>query len=120
MRIRMRLLKYQILKGSVTLQSKASTAEKEDYELPTTKKLDKERQVIVVKPSDVEYKVNSITEYTPTEEQDMDKGEQIVTAAKAKAKEAGQSFTEMIKTLGKKTMRGLWTRNQPNNNWLQM
>ena len=90
--------------GPATLQSKASTAEKEDYELTTTKKLDKERQVIVVKPSDVEYKESSLTEYTPTEEQDIDKGEQLVTAAKAKAKEAGQSFTEMIKTLGKKTM----------------
>ena len=79
--------------------SKAST--EKDYEL-ATKKLANEGKVVVIKPSETEYKENR-TEYSSAEEQNKaGEGEQSITITKAK--EAGQSFTEMIKSLGKKTM----------------
>ena len=91
---------------STTLPSEASV-EQEDGPL-TTKKPAEKGEVIVIKPSAVEYKKSNRIEYSSAEEQDKDKeegegeGEQSVAAAKAK--EAGQSFTEMIKSLGKKAM----------------
>ena len=78
--------------------SKASI--EKDGEL-TTKEPAEERKVVVVKPSEVEYKENN----SSTGEQNKEgegEGEQSVTAAKAK--EAGQSFIETIKSLGKKAM----------------
>jgi hypothetical protein len=78
--------------------SKAST-EKDD-EL-ATKKLANEGKVVVIKPSKTD-KENR-TEYSSYEVQN-EAGEEERSGAAAKAKEAGQSFTEMIKTLGKKTM----------------
>jgi hypothetical protein len=78
--------------------SKAST-EKDD-EL-ATKKLANEGKVVVVKPSETD-KENR-TEYSSSEVQNK-AGEEERSGAVAKAKEAGQSFTEMIKSLGKKTM----------------
>lgn len=81
------------------LPSRASS--EEDGEL-TTKNPADEREVVVVKPSKVEYKESNQTECSPAEEQDREEREQSVAAAKAK--EAGQSLKEMIKTLGKKAM----------------
>jgi len=78
--------------------SKAST-EKDD-EL-ATKKLDNEGKVVVIKPSETD-KENR-TEYSSSEVQNK-AGEEERSGDVAKAKEAGQSFTEMIKSLGKKTM----------------
>jgi hypothetical protein len=98
-------------KESATLPSKASS--KEDAELTTTTKPAEEREVVVVKPSKTEYKEsnrmdNSSSSEEEEEEEDKQEeqegeGEQSVSAA-AKAKEAGQSFKEMIKSLGKKAM----------------
>ena len=71
----------------------------------TTKEPAKERKVVVVKPSEVEYKENSQIEYSSVEEQNKEEeGEIEQSDAAAKAKEAGISFTEMIKTLGKKAV----------------
>jgi cytoskeletal protein RodZ len=78
--------------------SKASI--EKDGEL-TTKEPAEERKVVVVKPSEARYKENN----SSTGEQNKEgegEGEQSVTAAKAK--EAGQSFIETIKSLGKKAM----------------
>jgi len=65
--------------------------------------------VVVVKPSKTEYKESNRTDNSSSsEEEDKQgeqggEGEQSVSAA-AKAKESGQSFKEMIKSLGKKAM----------------
>ena len=85
-----------------THSSKAST--EIDDEL-TTKEPAEERKVVVVKPSDVEYKENNQIEYSSAEEQNKEEeGEGERSDVAAKAKEAGISFTEMIKTLGKKAV----------------
>ena len=84
--------------STTSLPSKASI--EKDGEL-TTKEPAEEKKVVVVKPSEVEYKENN----SSTGEQNKEvegEGEQSVTAAKAK--EAGQSFIETIKSLGKKAM----------------
>ena len=87
---------------SNTRPSKASI--ERDDEL-TTKEPAKERKVVVVKPSEVEYKENSQIEYSSVEEQNKEEeGEIERSDVAAKAKEAGISFTEMIKTLGKKAV----------------
>ena len=71
----------------------------------TTKEPAEERKVVVVKPSDVEYKENNQIEYSSAEEQNKEEeGEGERSDVAAKAKEAGISFTEMIKTLGKKAV----------------
>jgi hypothetical protein len=76
-----------------------------DNEL-TAKKPAEERKVVVVKPSEVEYKENNQIENSSAREQNKEKGEgeQSAAAAAAKAKKAGQSFIEMIKSLGKKAV----------------
>jgi hypothetical protein len=91
-------------KEPAMLPSKASA---EDDELTTTKP-DEEKEVAVVKASKTEYKErnridksSSDVEEDKQEEQEGE-GEQSVSAAKAK--ETGQSFKEMIKSLGKKAM----------------
>jgi hypothetical protein len=71
-----------------------------DSEL-TAKKPAEERKVVVVKPSETD-KENR-TEYSSSEVQNK-AGEAERSGATANAKEAGQSFTEMIKSLEKKTM----------------
>jgi len=81
--------------------SKASI--EKDGEL-TTKEPAEERKVVVVKPSEVEYKENNQIENSSTREQNKEKGEGEQSAAAAKAKKAGQSFIEMIKSLGKKAV----------------
>ena len=85
--------------STTSLPSKASI--EKDGEL-TTKEPAEERKVVVVKPSEVECKeINN----SSTGEQNIEgegEGEQSVAAAKAK--EAGQSFIETIKSLGKKAM----------------
>jgi len=84
--------------STTSLPSKASI--EKDGEL-TTKEPAEEKKVVVVKPSEVEYKENN----SSTGEQNKEvegEGEQSVTAAKAK--EAGQSFIETMKSLGKKAM----------------
>ena len=87
---------------SNTRPSKASI--ERDDEL-TTKEPAEERKVVVVKPSEVEYKENNQIEYSSAEEQNKEEeGEVEQSDAAAKAKEAGISFTEMIKTLGKKAV----------------
>ena len=89
---------------STTLPSEASAVEEEDGEL-TTKKPAEEKKVVVVKPSEVEYKENNQIEYSSAEEQNKEEeGEVERSGAAAKAKEAGLTFTEMIKTLGKKAV----------------
>lgn len=85
---------------SATLTSKALA--EEDGEL-TMKKPAEERAVVVVKPSKIEYEESNRTEYSSTEERDKEDAEQSIVAT-AKAKEAGQSFIKMIKSLGKKAM----------------
>ena len=94
---------------STTLPSEASVEEEEEEDGQlTTKKPAEKHEVIVIKPSEVEYKENNQIEYSSAEEQNKDnkegegEGEQSVAAAKAK--EAGLTFTEMIKTLGKKAV----------------
>jgi len=75
-----------------------------DNEL-TAKKPAEERKVVVVKPSEVEYKENNQIENSSAREQNKEKGEgEQSAAAAAKAKKAGQSFIEMIKSLGKKAV----------------
>ena len=74
-----------------------------DNEL-TAKKPAEERKVVVVKPSEVEYKENNQIENSSAREQNKEKGEGEQSAAAAKAKKAGQSFIEMIKSLGKKAV----------------
>jgi hypothetical protein len=76
-----------------------------DSEL-TAKKPAEERKVVVVKPSEVEYKKeNNQIENSSAREQNKEKGEEgEQSAAAAKAKKAGQSFIEMIKSLGKKAV----------------
>ena len=70
----------------------------------TAKKPAEERKVVVVKPSEVEYKENNQIENSSAREQNKEKGEGEQSAAAAKAKKAGQSFIEMIKSLGKKAV----------------
>ncbi len=70
----------------------------------TTKEPADERKVVVVKPSEAEYKGNNQIEYSSAEEQNKEEREVERSDAAAKAKEAGISFTEMIKTLGKKAV----------------
>jgi len=71
----------------------------------TAKKPAEERKVVVVKPSEVEYKENNQIENSSAREQNKEKGEgEQSAAAAAKAKKAGQSFIEMIKSLGKKAV----------------
>ena len=82
----------------------SKTSIEKDGEL-TAKEPAEERRVVVVKPSEVEYKKeNNQTEHSSAREQNKEgeEGEQSVAAAKAK--EAGQSFIETIKSLGKKAM----------------
>jgi len=74
-----------------------------DNEL-TAKKPAEERKVVIVKPSEVEYKENNQIENSSAREQNKEKGEGEQSAAAAKAKKAGQSFIEMIKSLGKKAV----------------
>jgi hypothetical protein len=66
-----------------------------------TTKPAEEREVVVVKPSKTEYKESDRTDNSSSAEEK--EREQSVSAA-AKVKEAGQSFKEMIKSLGKKAM----------------
>ena len=66
-----------------------------------TTKPAEEREVVVVKPSKTEYKESDRTDNSSAAEEK--EREQSVSAA-AKVKEAGQSFKEMIKSLGKKAM----------------
>jgi hypothetical protein len=80
-------------KEPATLPSKASAKENDD---PA-----KERKVIVVEPSKTEYKERYQTEYPPSSEEEAKQENQ---SDSAKAKEAGQSFKETIKSLGKKAM----------------
>jgi len=89
---------------STTTYTSEALIEK-DNEL-TAKKPAEERKVVVVKPSEVEYKENNQTENSSAREQNKEKGEgeQSAAAAAAKAKKAGQSFIEMIKSLGKKAV----------------
>jgi hypothetical protein len=95
-------------KESATFPSKASSEVEGEL---TMRKRAEEREVVVVKPSKTEYKESNITDNSSSsEEEEEDKqegeegeGEQSVSAA-AKAKESGQSFKEMIKSLGKKAM----------------
>jgi hypothetical protein len=69
----------------------------------TAKEPAEERKVVVVKPSEVEYKKeNNSSTGEQNKEEEEGEGEQSVAAAKAK--EAGQSFIEMIKSLGKKAV----------------
>jgi hypothetical protein len=89
---------------SNTRPSKASTERDDEM---TTKEPGEERKVVVVKPSEAEYKENNQIEYSSTEEQNKEEegeGEVEQSGAATKAKEAGISFTEMIKTLGKKAV----------------
>ena len=84
--------------STTSLPSKASI--EKDGEL-TTKEPAEEKKVVVVKPSEVEYKENNQIEYSSAREQNKEvegEGEQSVAAAKAK--EAGQSFIETIMSLG--------------------
>ena len=76
----------------------------EKYSELTAKKPAEERKVVVVKPSEVEYKENNQIENSSTREQNKEKEEGEQSAAAAKAKKAGQSFIEMIKSLGKKAV----------------
>jgi hypothetical protein len=88
-------------KESATLPSKASS--EEDAELTMTKRVE-EREVVVVKPSKTEYKESNRTDNSSSSGEEQEgEGEQSVSAA-AKAKESGQSFKEMIKSVGKKAM----------------
>jgi hypothetical protein len=104
-------------KESATPPSKASSEEEGEL---TMRKRAEEREVVVVKPSKTEYKESNITDNSSSSEGEGDKheeqegegdkqeeqegeGEQSVSAA-AKAKESGQSFKEMIKSVGKKAM----------------
>jgi len=87
--------------STTSFPSKASI--EKDNEL-TAKKPAEERKVVVVKPSEVEYKENNQIENSSTREQNKEKGEGEQSAAAAKAKKAGQSFIEMIKSLGKKAV----------------
>jgi hypothetical protein len=87
---------------STTTYTSEALIEK-DNEL-TAKKPAEERKVVVVKPSEVEYKENNQTENSSAREQNKEKGEGEQSAAAAKAKKAGQSFIEMIKSLGKKAV----------------
>ena len=87
---------------STTTYTSEALIEK-DNEL-TAKKPAEERKVVVVKPSEVEYKENNQIENSSTREQNKEKGEGEQSAAAAKAKKAGQSFIEMIKSLGKKAV----------------
>ena len=74
-----------------------------DNEL-TAKKPAEERKVVAVNPSEVEYKENNQIENSSAGEQDKEKAEGEQSVVAAKAKEAGQSFIEMIKSLGKKAV----------------
>jgi hypothetical protein len=85
-------------KEPATLPSKAPA--QEDGELTTTKPVE-EREVVVVKPSKTEYKESNRTDNSSSSEEE--EGEKQSVSA-AKAKEAGQSFKEMIRSLGKKAM----------------
>jgi hypothetical protein len=85
--------------STTSFPSKASI--EKDGEL-TTKEPAEERKVVVVKPSEVEYKENNSSTGEQNKEEIEGEGEQSVVAAKAK--EAGQSFIEMIKSLGKKAV----------------
>ena len=87
--------------STTSFPSKASI--EKDGEL-TAKEPAEERRVVVVKPSEVEYKENNQIENSSTREQNKEKGEGEQSAAAAKAKKAGQSFIEMIKSLGKKAV----------------
>ena len=86
------------------------TSNRPSQDIPSTDSADsnqttkpaEEREVVVVKPSKTEYKESNRTNNSSSGEE-KEGGEQSVSAA-AKVKEAGQSFKEMIKSLGKKTM----------------
>ena len=52
--------------------------------------------------SESQYRESNGTEYPRIEQRDKEKGEQLVAGAVDKAKEARESFVEMIKSLGKK------------------
>jgi hypothetical protein len=83
-------------KEPATLPSKASAKENDDPAKPA-----EERKVIVVEPSKTEYKERYQTEYPPSSKEEAKQENQ---SDSAKAKEAGQSFKETIKSLGKKAM----------------
>jgi hypothetical protein len=83
-------------KEPATLPSKASAKENDDPAKPA-----EERKVIVVEPSKTEYKERYQTEYPPSSEEEAKQENQ---SDSAKAKEAGQSFKETIRSLGKKAM----------------
>jgi hypothetical protein len=68
-----------------------------------TNKPERKNNAVVIKPSEIEHKENRI-EYSSSAEEQNKAGVGERSAAIDKAKEAGQSFTEMIKSLGKKTM----------------
>jgi len=87
--------------STTSFPSKASI--EKDGEL-TAKEPAEERRVVVVKPSEGEYKKeNNQIEYSSAREQNKEEGEEgEQSVAAAKAKEAGQSFIETIKSLGKK------------------
>jgi hypothetical protein len=88
----------------VMLPSKASAQEDGNQ----TTKPDEEKEVAVVKPSKTEYKQSNLMDKSPSDEeedkQEEQEGEEEQSASTAKAKEAGRSFKEMIKSLGKKAM----------------
>jgi hypothetical protein len=85
--------------STTSFPSKASI--EKDGEL-TTKEPAEERKVVVVKPSEVEYKKENNSSTGEQNKEEEREGEQSVAAARAK--EAGQSFIETIKSLGKKAM----------------
>jgi hypothetical protein len=91
-------------KEPVMLPSKASAQEDGDQ----TTKPDEEKEVAVVKPSKTEYKQSNLMDKSASDgeedKQEEQEGEEEQSVSTAKAKEAGRSFKEMIKSLGKKAM----------------
>lgn len=85
---------------STKFSSKASTGK--DSEL-ATKNLADEEKIVVVKPSEIEHKEYSQIEYIPSEKHNK-KVEAERSVATSKVLEAGQSLTEMIKTLSGKAV----------------
>jgi hypothetical protein len=69
-----------------------------------TKNLADEEKIVVVKPSEIEHKEVNQIEYIPSAEEHNKKVEVERSVATSKVREAGQSLTEMIKTLGGKAV----------------
>ncbi|HEY7571780.1 MAG TPA: hypothetical protein VH796_10465 [Nitrososphaeraceae archaeon] len=85
---------------STKFPSKASTGKGSEL---ATKNLADEEKMVVVKPSEIEHKEYSQIEYIPSEEHNK-KVETERSVTTSKVIEAGQSLTEMIKTLGGKAV----------------